>query len=428
MILTPNKVTHNCKLTDAAIRKAAPKAKQYKLSDGAGLVLVVTPNGGKWWRFRYRFPAGGPQKDLSLGTYPQVPLIGRMDRGVNGTWIDGARDLRDRMRRQLAEGIDPGEKRKADERERAAERANTFEGLWNEWLQHKKTGGHWGEASQSKATFYFRRDLLPKYRNRSLKSLQRTELAELIKEIDARAPEAADKIRGWLNSMFDYAIALGRMTENPADKLIAITVKKKRSTPYAHLPFGQLSGLLFAIDGYGGSALVKIAARLLVVTGLRPGEVRRGLWAEVDFKRNVWVIPAQRMKMRREHTVPLPRQAVSLLKELQVISGKRDLMFPSRDDSNVPMSDNSLSSMFRRLGYNGKQTGHGFRHLISTELNERGYDADDVERQLAHGDEDKVRGTYNHSQLIERRRTMMQEWTDCIDDELTRHRTTSVAA
>lgn len=404
------------KLTDAAIRRAAPKLKQYKLSDGAGLVLIVAPGGGKWWRFRYRFPPGGPQKDLALGTYPEVPLLGRMDRGVNGTWIDGARDLRDRARRTLQAGIDPGEKRKTDERALAAERANTFGGLWNDWLEHKKTGGHWGDASQTKATFYFRRDLLPKFRSRPLKSLQRTELADLILEIDKRAPEAAEKIRGWLNSMFDYGIALGRMIENPADKLIAITNKKKAVSHYAHLPFAKLAGLLTAVDGYNGGALARIAAKLLVLTGLRPGEVRGGRWPEVDFERELWVVPAERMKMRREHTVPLPRQALVLLKELKAISGKGDLMFPSRDDRKIPMSDNTISTMFRRLGYNGKQTGHGFRHIISTELNERGYDGDDVERQLAHGDEDKVRGTYNHSQLIERRRKMMQEWADWIDD------------
>ncbi|MGQ0620473.1 MAG: tyrosine-type recombinase/integrase [Panacagrimonas sp.] len=222
------------KLTDAKVRGAAPRETPYQIADGGGLMLIVTPRGGKWWRFRYRFPRGGTQKMLSLGTYPEVPLVGREDRGNQNQWIDGARDIRDRMRRQLRDGIDPAERRKSTERARLAERANTFEGLWRDWLTHKKEGGHWGEASQSKATFYFSRDVIPKFRGRPVTSIERNELADFVRKIEERAPEAAEKIRGWLKGMFDYGMALGRLSVNPADKLLAVAKKKGAETPYAH--------------------------------------------------------------------------------------------------------------------------------------------------------------------------------------------------
>ena len=368
-------------LSDAALRAAKPRERPYKLSDFDGLTLIVTPKGGKWWRFRYRF--AGNEKMLSFGTYPEVSLR-------------DARDQRDAARKLIAAGTDPSTRRKQDQREQQAAMGNTFAALSNEWYSHKHPT--WAPSTRDKIRFYLDRDLIPLMRERPVAEVTRPELVDILRLIEKRkAFNIAKKARGWLNQMFRFALAKGVIDRNPATDLDVVAASAPQTQPHASLPLEQLPAFLRALDGYRGSPLTYYSIRLLLLTGVRPGELRHAPWSEFDLDRQLWSIPAERMKMRRSHLVPLPTQAVQMLRELNTITSYSGLLFPSRDDRYKPMSENTVNGAFRRLGYKGKQTGHGFRHLISTALNEKGYNRDWIERQLAHGDENEIRDVYNQA-------------------------------
>jgi integrase len=386
-------------LSDTAIRATKPRDRQYKLADSDGLSLLVTPQGGKWWRFRYRY--AGAEKMLSFGTYPEVGLR-------------EARDRRDSARKLVAAGIDPSSHRKQEKRENRATLGNTFAALANEW--HGLKHATWAPATRDKIRFYLDSDLIPALGQRPVAEITRPELVDALRSIEKRqAFNVAKKARGWLNQIFRFALAKGLVDRNPATDLDVVAAPSPRAKPHPSLPLSELPSLLLAVQNYGGSPLTRFAIQLLLLTGVRPGELRHAPWSEFDLDRQLWSIPAERMKMRRPHLVPLPNQAIQFLHELNRITSYSKLLFPSRDDRDLPMSENTINAAFRRLGYNGKQTGHGFRHLISTALNEKGYNRDWVERQLAHGDEDEIRGVYNQAQYLEQRRTMMQDWADYVD-------------
>ncbi|HGN0436026.1 TPA: tyrosine-type recombinase/integrase [Pseudomonas aeruginosa] len=385
-------------LTDSAARTAKPREKLYRLSDTLGLSLEITPTSSKLWRFRYRF-AGKP-KMISLGAYPTVTLA-------------KARELRDVARSQVAAGIDPSQHKQAEKRAREAE-AYTFEKLANEWYAY--SAPRWTEATAYKARLYLDNDIIPGIGKRSVTEITRPDLVDLVRTVEARGTlNAAGKIRQWLNQIFRFGLAKGMAVTNPATDLDVVAAHAPRAKHHPHIPLSEIPELLEKLAGARCDQTTKIAIRLLLLTGVRPGELRQAPWSEFDLDAATWTIPAARMKARRPHIVPLPTQAVELLRNLQEITGRYGLAFAGKANPGRPMSENTVNKALRIMGYEGRQTGHGFRHLLSTELNNRGYNRDWIERQLAHGDENEIRDTYNHAHYLDQRRQMMQAWADEID-------------
>ena len=385
-------------LSDTTIRTAKPTEKLYRLTDANGLCLEVTPTGSKLWRYRYRF--NGNAKMLALGTYPVVTLL-------------KARQRRDEARQLLVDGIDPGEQKKASRQAQKVE-GLTFETMAREWFAYNAP--RWAESTTYKANLYLENDLIPGIGARPLKAITRPELVELVRKVEARGTlNAAGKIRQWLHQIFRYALAKGAVDANPATDLSVVAAPIKAARHHPHVTFAELPELLGKIDTTNINTLTRCAVRLLTLTAVRPGELRAAPWSEFDLDAALWTIPKERMKARRPHVVPLPRQAIAILRQLEEITGHYPLVFAGQQNPERPMSENTVNKALRLMGYEGRQTGHGFRHLLSTELNGRGYNKDWIERQLAHGDSDEIRGTYNHADYLQQRREMMQAWADSID-------------
>ncbi|AHC32953.1 MULTISPECIES: phage integrase central domain-containing protein [unclassified Pseudomonas] len=388
-------------LSDTTIRTAKPKDKLYRLTDANGLCLEVTPTGSKLWRYRYRF--NGSAKMLALGAYPAVTLL-------------KARQLRDGARQLLIEGTDPGEQKKTAKQAQRVE-GLSFETLAREWFAYNAP--RWAESTTYKAKLYLENDLIPGIGSRPVKAITRPDLVDLVRKVEARGTlNAAGKIRQWLHQIFRYGLAKGVVDTNPATDLSVVAAPPKAARHHPHVTFAELPELLAKSEAANIHSLTRHAIRLLTLTAVRPGELRQAPWAEFDLDRATWTIPAERMKARRPHIVPLPRQAVAILRQLQEVTGRYELVFAGANPQR-PMSENTVNKALRLMGYEGRQTGHGFRHLLSTELNGRGYNKDWIERQLAHGDSDEIRGTYNHAAYVEQRREMMQSWADSIDAQCT---------
>ncbi|MCY1295058.1 Prophage integrase IntA [compost metagenome] len=385
-------------LTDSAVRTAKPREKLYRLSDTQGLCLEITTTGSKLWRFRYRF-AGKP-KMISLGAYPEVTLA-------------KARELRTAARSLVADGVDPSLHKQAEKRAREAE-SYTFEKLAEEWYAYNSP--RWAEATAYKARLYLDNDIIPAIGKRPAAEITRPDLVDLVRKVEARGTlNAAGKIRQWLNQVFRFGLAKGVVEANPATDLDVVAAHAPRARHHPHVPLSEIPELLEKLSAAACDLPTRVAIRLLLITGVRPGELRNAPWAEFDLQAGTWTIPAARMKARRPHIVPLPTQAVALLRELEELTGRYPLAFAGRHNPDRSMSENTINKALRLIGYEGRQTGHGFRHLLSTELNGRGYNRDWIERQLAHGDKDEIRDTYNHANYLEQRREMMQAWADSID-------------
>lgn len=385
-------------LTDSAIKVAKPKDKPYKLTDGQGLYLEVMPTGSKLWRLKYRY--ADKEKRLAFGIYPAVPL-------------QQARLRRTEAREQLANGIDPGEQKKTDKQAQKVT-GLTFETLAREWFAYNSP--RWAESTSYKAKLYLENDLIPGIGSRPVKSITRPELVALVRKVEARGTlNAAGKIRQWLHQIYRFGLATGVVDSNPATDLDVVAAPAKAARHHPHVTFAELPELLGKIDTTNINTLTRCAIRLLTLTAVRPGELRAAPWSEFDLEAATWTIPKERMKARRPHVVPLPRQALAILRQLQEITGHYPLVFAGQQNPARPMSENTVNKALRLMGYEGRQTGHGFRHLLSTELNGRGYNKDWIERQLAHGDNDEIRATYNHAAYLEQRREMMQAWADSID-------------
>lgn len=386
-------------LKEVEARNAKPADKPYKLADGGGLYLLVNPNGSKLWRLKYRY--AGKEKLLSFGSYPRVPLR-------------EARDKQERAKRALREHVDPSEQRKASKREARNRAANTFEALAEAWHANKRPA--WSQATSDKARLYLDLDLLPALGERPIAEITRPELVALLRRIEKRgAHDVARKCRGWLSNIFRFALAAGVIESNPATDLDVVAAKGPKRQHHPHLSLAELPEFLRALDAYRGSPETRFGIQMLLLTAVRPGELRGATWDEFDLERATWSIPAERMKMRRPHVVPLPAQAVEILRAMRTLTGTRQLVFASPHRPRKQMSENTLNKAIHQMGYKGRQTGHGFRHLISTALNERGYNRDWIERQLAHGDSDEIRAVYNKAEYLDQRRQMMQEWADFLD-------------
>jgi integrase len=395
------------KPTDAQIRQALPRAKAYRLALGEGVCLAVMPDGGKFWRLRYRF--GGKEKMLSLGAYAPDTL--------KHVSLKDALHAASAARALLRRGVDPSEDRREKKLALRLSVARTFGDAANKWAEHNAP--RWRPATREKVDQYLRKDLLPTLGKRPLASITPLELGQVVERIEARnALNVAKKTRQWLGRIFEYAIAKGLTTSNPAEYLGAVALPEPPSENHAHLSLAELPAFLRALDAYTGSTLTKGATWLALWTANRPGVTRTLRWAELDLAEGLWTIPKGRDGMKRgySHITPLPRQAVALLRELHPMTGTFEYVFIGRNDPRAPMSDGAVNGMLKTIGYGGRQTAHGFRHLVSTALNERGYKADWIERQLAHGDPDEIRDTYNKALYLADRRKMMQAWADYLDE------------
>jgi integrase len=387
-------------LTDTAVRNAKPKEKQYKVSDEKGLFLLIHPNGGKYWRFKYRYL--GKEKLLALGVYPDVPL-------------KDARQRRDDARKLVAAGIDPSAHRKAVQAARAASADNSFEVVAREWFA--KHSPNWAITHSGKIIRRLERDVFPWIGSRPVADVTAQELLLVVRRIEARGSlDTAHRALQNCGQVFRYAVATGRAERDPSGDLRGALPPIKG----AHFPSivepKAIGDLLRAIKGYQGSLITRCALQLAPLLFVRPGELRKAEWIEFNFDAAEWRIPPERMKKRKLHIVPLPVQAVALLRELQPLTGSGRYVFPGARTNGRPMSENTINAALRRLGYSSDEmTGHGFRSMASTILNEQGWNRDAIERQLAHVERDNVRAAYNYAEHLPERRKMMQAWADYLD-------------
>ncbi|HDX4634042.1 TPA: tyrosine-type recombinase/integrase, partial [Enterobacter asburiae] len=377
---------------------AKPKDKPYKLADGGGLYLLVNPNGARYWRLKYR--VAGKEKLLALGVYPDVTLA-------------DARAKRDEAKRGIAGGIDPNEAKREEKIAREANVRNTFQEIACEW--HSSKLYKWSEGYASDIMEAFNKDVFPYIGKKPIAEIKPLELLNVLRRMEGRgATEKAKKVRQRCGEVFRYAIVTGRAEYNPAPDLTS-AMQGHESKHYPFLNTSELPTFFEALSGYSGSMLVVLAARLLIITGLRTGELRGAMWQEIDADAAVWEIPAERMKMRRPHIVPLSLQAQAIIMRIREMTGRYPYIFPGRNDPRKTMSEASINQVFKRIGYAGRVTGHGFRHTMSTILHEQGYNTAWIETQLAHVDKNSIRGTYNHAQYLDGRREMLQWYADYMD-------------
>ncbi|HFD2497421.1 TPA: tyrosine-type recombinase/integrase [Escherichia coli] len=387
------------KLNARQVDAAKPREKAYKLADGAGLYLEVVPSGSRYWRMKYRF--NGKEKRMAFGVYPAVSLA-------------QARALRDEAKKKLAEGIDPSFAKKEEKLVRDVQLNNTFQAVALEW--HGTKVSRWSEGYASDIIEAFNKDIFPYIGQQPVNEIKPLVLLNVLRRMESRgATEKAKKVRQRCSEVFLYAIVTGRAEYNPAADLTS-AMSGHESKHYPFLTVEELPDFFKALSGYTGSPLVVLAARLLILTGVRTGELRGAFWSEFDLEKAVWEIPAERMKMKRPHLVPLSTQALEIVQQLKVMSGQYPLVFPGRNDPRKTMSEASINQVFKRIGYTGKVTGHGFRHTMSTILHEEGFNTAWIETQLAHVDKNAIRGTYNHALYLEGRREMMQWYADYIDN------------
>jgi integrase len=387
-------------LTDTKIRTAKPTEKPYVLQDGSGLYLDVRPSGAKFWRYRYWLT---PEKDgrYTIGEYPAVSL-------------SEARRERERIRELVKLGINPTHEKKTEKLRQSHERSNTFEAVAQEWLERKK--GKWSEYSHKQATSCLKQNAFPKLGRLPIRKVTAAHLLEILQAMEKRGAETyALQLRQWCSAIFRHAVVTLRADADPAAALKGAIHRPKvnHSKPMSAETIGDFKAKL---DKYGGNRTTVIAMRLMLYTFVRTVELRKASWGEFDLDAAEWKIPAERMKMRRLHLVPLPRQAVELLKELRKITGGGDWLFPNFRRPVDVMSATTINRALEHMGYaSGLWTGHDFRATASTQLHEMAYRPEVIERQLAHVEENKTKAAYNHAEYLTERREMMQAWADWID-------------
>jgi integrase len=386
-------------LSDTAIRAAKPREKQYKLHDAKGLLLIVRPTGGKLWRLKYRF--AGKEQQFTIGTYPEVGL-------------KEARERRDAARALLARGKDPSAEKKRDQIAAAISAGNTFKVVAEEHIAKRQREGA-AAATIAKAHWHLSR--LEKLHNRPIAKIEAFEVLDVLRKLETRGNlEAARQIRAFTSRIFRYGVATTRCKSDPAALLVGALIAPTVKSHAAITDPREVGELLRAIDGYEGQPSTHYALRLAPHVFVRPGELRQAEWSEFDLEGAVWTIPASRTKMRKEHAVPLSRQAVTIFREAERLSGAGTLVFPGVR-GNRPISNNTMNAALRRLGYgHDDMTAHGFRAMASTLLNQSGkWRPDVVERALAHGERDKIRAAYNRAQYWDERVEMAQWWSDYLD-------------
>ncbi len=390
-------------LSDAKVRNAKPGSKPYKIADGEGLFLLIRPAGGKYWRMRYFF--GGKEKLLALGVYPEITL-------------SDARARRAQAQKLLANGTDPGDAKKEAKREATLKAANTFEAVAREWLEkrtHEWTPRHVRTRRAGLETYVF-----PSLGPKPIAEITAPQVLAMLRPIEAKGIlHTAQRMMQLTGQVFMYAIATGRADRNPVPDLRGALKTPVREN-HSFLKEAELPEYLKKLEAYDGDPLTRQALRLLLFTFVRTTELRAAEWSEIDWDKAEWRIPAERMKMKELHLVPLSSQAIGVFRELQKLSGYRRFIFPNSHNPSTFMSENTMLYALYRMGYHSRATGHGFRSTASTILNEHGFHADVIERQLAHGERNKVRAAYNHAQYLPERRKMMQWWADYLDGKATK--------
>ena len=384
-------------LTATTIKTCKPKDKAYKLTDGGGLYLLVSPGGGKWWRFDYRFQS--KRKTLSMGVYPAISL-------------KDARDRRDEAKKQLANGIDPAMVRKSQKHQQS--QPNTFEAVAREW--HAKFKPGWSDSHANRLLRLLERDIFPWLGSMPVSDVSSPLLLQTIRRIETRSLDTAHRAMQNCGQVFRYAIATGRQQNDPTHALKG-AIPPIRDNHFASITHPeQIGPLLRAIEGYKGEFITQSALRLGPLVFVRPGELRHAEWSEINLEIGEWRIPSEKMKMGQPHIVPLARQSIVLLTDLQPLTGTGQYLFPSVRSLDRPLSENTINAALRRLGYTkDEMTGHGFRSMASTLLNEQGWNRDHIERQLAHAERNKIRAAYNYADYLPERRKMMQAWADYLD-------------
>ncbi|MEI7150991.1 tyrosine-type recombinase/integrase [Pectobacterium carotovorum] len=380
------------------IETAKPQDKEYKLTDGAGLYLLIKPNGAKYWRLKYR--VAGKEKKLSIGVYPDISLA-------------EARLKREEARKIVASGGDPSEQKQVERQAKKINIDNTFKAIALEWHEYKRP--NWSKGYAEDLMEAFENDIFPDIGKRPVAEVKPLEMLTTLRKLEKRGVlDKLRKIRQACNQVFRYAIVTGRAENNPASEL-ASALPPPKATHYPHLLPDELPDFLRALSTYSGSKVTQLATRILMLTGVRTIELRQAEWKEFDFEKQLWEVPKERMKMRRPHLVPLSNQVIEALQQLYAVTGRYNLVFPGRNDITKPMSEASINQVLKRIGYHGKATGHGFRHTMSTILHEQGYNTAWIELQLAHVDKNTIRGTYNHAQYLEQRRGMLQWYGNFVD-------------
>lgn len=385
------------------IKGFLPTQKPYKKADAGGLYLLVKPNGSKLWHFKYRF--GGKEKKMPLGAFPEVGL-------------GEARRMRDRARLKVADGIDPMRERKREKAQIKLGAENTFESVAKAYIDHKMVGEGRAEGTLKKARWFLEL-LKPAIGSQPLNDVDPQMMLAALRKLELKGNlETAKKCRSFASRVFRYGAALGYCTSDPTSILRGALITPKARHYAAILEPEKLGELLRAIDGYDGYPVTKLALQITPHIFVRPGELRHGEWNEIDLDKATWTIPAEKMKARRPHVVPLSRQVLELFRQLQAVSGGQGYIFPAFHTRRRPMSENTVNAAFRRMGFaKDEVTAHGLRSTASTLLNESGkWHPDAIERALAHGDSNAIRGAYNRGNYWDERVRMAQWWSDYLDE------------
>ena len=386
------------KLNARQVEAAKGKEKPYKLADGGGLYMLVNPNGAKYWRMKYR--VAGKEKLLAVGVYPDVLLA-------------DARKKRDEAKKIMAAGGDPGKVKQDEKREKERAAVNSFKSVALEWHTYKSA--KWTESHAASILACLEMDVFPFIGKSDIASLKPADILNVLRRMEARnVLHKLKKVRQACKQIYTFAIITGKAENNPVSDLASALLTPQLSH-FPYLTVEQIPAFLSDLGNYSGSIVTRSATKLLMLTGLRTIELRSSEWADIDIDKGIWQIPAERMKMRRPHIVPLSSQVKALLAEVHQLTGRGKYIFPGRNDAGKPMSEASINQVIKRVGYDGKATGHGFRHTMSTILHEQGYNTAWIETQLAHVDKNSIRGTYNHAQYLDGRREMLQWYADYMD-------------
>ena len=381
-------------LTDLNLRNLSTRDRPYKVADGNGLYVLVSPTGLRAWRWKYRFASR--EKVLSLGSYPEVSLA-------------QARTARDEARKKVLAGIDPAEDRRDAKLALLAAQENSFEAVARAWHKVWAAGKHARYAEDVMGRL--ERNVFPDIGHKPVAHIEPRDIVRMMERIQGRgANDIARRVRNTCSQIFRFAITRGLVSRNPAGEFKPSDVLPQRTSQnHARIEESELPDLLRKIEAYQGTPSTRFAMKLLALTFVRTSELIEARWSEIDFDAAEWRIPAERMKMKRMHIVPLAPQAIQVLRTLQVISRDSEFLLPGDRDRKKPMSNNTILKALERMGYKGKMTGHGFRGLASTALYERQFPSDHIELQLAHV-RGKVRGAYDHSRQLPQRRIMMESW------------------
>ncbi len=385
-------------LSDVKIRNAKPAEKPYSMYDEKGLFLIVQPSGKKFWQFRYHFLC--KQKRIALGPYPLVGLA-------------AAREAKDKMKIGLVNGIDPMEQRKANRLRGAIATENSFEAVARRWHEVRR-------GTEVHKVRCFRRleiHVFQKFGKRPIQDITTMDIADCLEEVERKGVlDTAHRVKHLFQQIFRFAVRRGVITHNPAADLRDILAfPKKQHFPCIHP--SELPDLLRGMENYKAHGLTMKAMRLLLLTFVRTNELLGARWEEINWDRAEWHVPAERMKMKRPHIVPLARQTLALLCDIQKETGKLGFVFYSATNADKCMSNGAILGALKRMGYRGRMTGHGFRSLASTILNEQNkYNPDAIERQLAHADQNEIRAAYNRADYLLERKAMMQDWADFLDN------------